>query len=69
MANQDYDIRTVGVGNRLIVAVEGAVGDWAAYEGPCKDGAMEVMRTGCKLSMALAASLFPDWAPRLNWRD
>jgi hypothetical protein len=51
-----------------VVAVEGEVGDWAAYfETPEAVGL--VAEVGLKLPEAAAKELFPDWAERLKWRS
>jgi hypothetical protein len=43
-----------------VVAIEGRVGDWAAYAGPRWATVAQVRAWGTKLSPALAATLFPE---------
>jgi hypothetical protein len=43
-----------------VVAVEGAIGDWAAYSGPADWSRYEVARRGDKLLDDEARSMFPD---------
>lgn len=59
----------------VIVATEGAVDDWAAYQfgpvGPDTSAAKLIdhaARSGDKIDSALAARLFEDWGRRLSWR-
>lgn len=56
----------------LVVAVEGAIGDWAAYidavPGNNHDNEFfEVAEHGAKLDRHLAEILFPKWK-HLTWR-
>ena len=65
-------IYTVLAREVLAVAVEGAVGDWAAYIGavPGEDHDEEwkrVGKTGAKLRQEVAEVLFPSFA-HLKWR-
>ena len=53
--------------NRLYVAVEGAVDDWACYVGKNSDGVEQVRRYGDKISEVEARKLFPDFET-LRWR-
>lgn len=60
---QDYSPDTI----ITVAAVEGDVGDWAAYfETPWTVGI--VAEAGVKLPEVAAKELFPDWAERLKWR-
>jgi len=58
----------------LVVAIEGAVGDWAAYigainsQGRHEDALQEVAGTGTKIPQGLAEYLFPKWK-ELRWRE
>lgn len=60
-----------------IVAIEGAIGDWAAYletatcENEIKSGREEISAIaglGHKLQEDEAKNLFPSWNDRLKWR-
>lgn len=56
----------------LAVAVEGAVGDWAAYIGDVNgenhdQEQYEVARIGTKLPQEIAETIFPNWK-HLRWR-
>lgn len=56
----------------IVVAVEGAVGDWAAYIGAVKGDNheyewMKVRDHGAKLRKEVAEVLFPDFK-HLRWR-
>ena len=53
---------------RKIVAVMGAVGDWAAYEGPASWPDARVAFEGDKISREAAEALFPDIAARREYR-
>jgi hypothetical protein len=57
----------------LAVAVEGAIGHWAAYVGIVtgvnhSEEAKEVARSGTKLPRRRAAELFPSIAKKYIWR-
>lgn len=50
-----------------IVAIEGSIGDWAAYmETP--DSGPQVALYGDKIPRVLAEELFPLWANNYAWR-
>ena len=56
----------------LAIAVEGAVGDWAAYIGAVPGDNHEreyhlIMSNGTKLPENVAKLLFPGWV-RMRWR-
>ena len=55
------------IGTQLYVAVEGAVGDWACYEGSAKLGVEKVADYGDKTSEKEARELFPEFKG-LRWR-
>ena len=64
------DQRTVGVARisgRLIVAVLGAIGDWAAYEGTPMQTYTDIASRGRKISKDEAVSLF-WWLNPDQWR-
>jgi hypothetical protein len=51
-----------------VVAVEGSIGDWAAYfETPTCMGM--VKEYGDKLPRKTAEAIFPDWAKEKSWRE
>jgi len=57
----------------LVVAVEGAVKDWACYIGAVKGENherefMQVAQHGTKISEKMATMLFPDFANKFTWR-
>jgi len=57
----------------LAVAVEGAIGDWAAYIGAVpgddhEEEASLIAKYGTKLAVELAELLFPGWK-RLKYRQ
>ena len=77
MAYHDYDIRTQrrpGLPERTIVAVEGVMADWAAYEANSftlrhyQNSIASIIESGTKLYSEEGIKLFPDWAERLEWR-
>ena len=47
---------------RVVVAVRGAIDDWAAYEGPNDEDVQWVMDHGDKLDEDQARDLFPAFA-------
>lgn len=47
---------------QVVVAVEGAVGDWTAYEGPEDWNEKMIAEQGDKISEAYALRLFPQFA-------
>lgn len=52
------------------VAVEGFIGDWAAY-GANKltdEGGVSIACNGDKLSYSVAKAVFPHWGEELTWR-
>jgi hypothetical protein len=56
----------------LVVAVRGAIGDWAAYVGDVSgknfsEESVEVAANGTKLDRKVAEFYFPEWK-KLNWR-
>ena len=53
-----------------VVAIQGAVGDWAAYfETPfSREFRRPTQYAGNKLTQKLAEELFPEWKERLTWR-
>jgi len=58
----------------IAVAVEGAVGDWAAYIGAVagknhETEVQEVAEKGSKLHRDLAKFLFKEEVGKLRWRD
>lgn len=55
----------------LVVAVEGLVGDWAAYQSDSYTGAghKPVPSLGVKVSQQVAERLFPEWATTKVWRS
>ena len=69
VADLNYQ-RTVGVARlngRLIVAVLGAIGDWAAYEGTPMQTYTDIASRGGKISKDEAVSLF-WWLNPDQWR-
>lgn len=52
-----------------VVAIEGWVGNWAAYRGCPGDSAEDVAYHGDKLSYEEAAQVFPVWDKRLTWSE
>lgn len=62
LGNRYWNCGNIGV---AAVAVEGAIGDWAAYIGGSKstwseqDAIEEAKAHGCKLSVNVALTLFP----------
>jgi len=50
-----------------VVAVEGSIGDWAAYFETPQSG-KRVAENGDKLPKDLAEELFPEWAEKFTWR-
>ena len=54
-------------GDRLYVAVEGAVKDWACYVGGKNDSLQFVKDYGDKISESKARDLFPEFE-NLRWR-
>jgi len=50
-----------------IVAVEGAIGDWAAYMETPQSGSM-VAEYGDKLPKETAELIFPEGAKKYHWR-
>lgn len=57
----------------LAVAVEGEVGDWAAYIGAVKGWNhnkewQEVRDNGSKMSEEAASLIFPEFAKKFRWR-
>ena len=55
--------------NRVVtvVAVEGSIGDWAAYLETPQSG-KQVAEFGDKLPESVAEEIFPEWAKRFAWR-
>lgn len=70
----EKEVRYVALGHDvLVVAVEGEIGDWAAYIGSVPGVShereyMEVAQTGNKLRRDVAELLFPDYAAKYEWR-
>jgi hypothetical protein len=68
-------IRWIALDRRVLaVAVEGEVGDWAAYIGAVKGENHElewrkVAEEGTKLPRRVAEILFPDFAEQFRWRE
>lgn len=68
-------IKWIALDSRVIaVAVEGEVGDWAAYIGAVAGKNHEeewklVAERGTKLPRKVAEVLFPDFAEKFVWRD
>ena len=58
--------------NILVVAVKGAVDDWAAYVGiivgSAGDNWQIVWRDGNKIVHKLAKVMFPDFSKKYTWR-
>jgi hypothetical protein len=57
----------------LAVALEGAIGDWAAYIGSVQGDNFDeewqkVAANGTKLRQEIAELMFPNWKT-LDWRD
>lgn len=57
----------------LVVAVEGDVGDWAAYIGAVPGNnhfkEIEIVAShGTKLDKEIAELIFPNWAKSYRWR-
>jgi len=52
-----------------VTAMEGAVGDWAAYSDGPEPEAKAALGRGRKLPKKAAASIFPEWASRLKYRE
>ena len=57
----------------LVVAVKGAVDDWAAYvgivDGGAEDNWLFVWRNGTKIRYELAKVMFPNFSKKYNWRS
>ncbi len=50
-----------------VVAVEGSIGDWAAYFETPSSGC-RVKENGDKFPKDVAEQIFPDWATKYTWR-
>ena len=59
--------------NIIVVAVKGAVDDWAAYIGIIKGSADEnwqiVWRDGNKIRYKIAKAMFPEFSKKYTWRS
>lgn len=67
--NQNYG-RILGEynnGSLIYVAVQGAIGDWAAYWGKAELGEDKIRSNGSKMHPAYAFELFP-WLNPEKWR-
>jgi len=58
----------------IVVAVQGAIGDWSAYIGAVQGDNHElewiqVANEGSKLPRRLAEAVFPEWASKLVYRE